>query len=91
MTKQARIFVEGIVQGVCFRAYTLDKAKSLGVTGLVRNLPDGRVEILAQGEEDGVMTLINWAHKGPNQARVDRVRVFWEKVETKYDDFKLTY
>jgi acylphosphatase len=71
----ARIVVTGEVQGVAFRYHTLEEARRLGVQGWVRNTPDGRVEIEAEGERSGVEALVEWCHRGPPAARVDDVRV----------------
>lgn len=73
--KAVRIIVLGKVQGVFFRASAKAKASSLGLSGLVRNLGDGSVEIIAQGKSKAVDELVQWARKGPSAARVDSVRV----------------
>lgn len=70
----ARYLVEGRVQGVGFRAATRAQAVSLGVAGHARNLPDGRVEVLALGEPAAIATLARWLAHGPPLARVARVR-----------------
>ena len=68
-----RFFVSGKVQGVWFRAFTVGHAQSLGLTGYARNLPDGRVEVLAMGEAVAIDALARFLHEGPPRARVDRV------------------
>jgi len=68
-----RILVRGLVQGVCFRISTVEKACSLGLAGRVRNLPDGRVEILAEGPAPLVEELVAWARSGPPGSRVDEL------------------
>ncbi len=65
--------VEGLVQGVYYRASTREKAIALGLTGWVRNREDGRVEFEAQGKADEVTELLTWARSGPEHARVDSV------------------
>ena len=70
-----RCFVSGRVQGVFFRAATRDRAQSLGVTGYARNLDDGRVEVLACGDEARVNALIEWLWEGSRPSRVDDVEV----------------
>ncbi len=69
-----RCRVEGLVQGVFFRASTHAHAKELGVTGWARNLSDGGVEVLACGEETAVAQLCEWLREGPPQARVSKVQ-----------------
>ncbi|MCF1428982.1 MAG: acylphosphatase [Shewanella sp.] len=73
--KRVCIKVSGDVQGVGFRRYTLDKANALGLTGYVGNLDDGRVEILAQGSDLGILQLIDWCHHGSPSASVSHVEV----------------
>ncbi|MCD6495495.1 acylphosphatase [Candidatus Bipolaricaulota bacterium] len=80
-TIRAHLLVAGRVQGVLYRASTRDKARSLGLRGWVRNLPDGRVEIIAQGRVDDVQALITWAHNGPPLARVNNVDIGWEEPQ----------
>lgn len=70
-----RFLVSGRVQGVFFRASTCDTARALGVGGWVRNLPDGRVELVACGEPAQLDALTAWLWKGPPHARVDAVTV----------------
>lgn len=69
--------VRGSVQGVFFRASTRSRARALGLSGWVRNLPDGDVEVLAQGAEPRVRELIEWLQRGPQFARVHSVDVEW--------------
>lgn len=66
-------FVSGLVQGVWFRANTKDQAMQLGLSGWVRNLPDGRVEVLACGEKEQLIQLYQWLQKGPEKAQVTNV------------------
>ena len=70
---QAR--VTGRVQGVSFRWYTQEQARGLGVTGWVRNEPDGSVLVHAEGEDDAVDALVAWCRSGPSMARVTDVAV----------------
>ncbi|MDH5488202.1 MAG: acylphosphatase [Gammaproteobacteria bacterium] len=70
-----RFLVSGQVQGVFFRASTQDAAKNLGLTGWVRNLPDGRVEVVACGEKAALKRLEQWLWQGPRHARVENVTV----------------
>ena len=68
-----RCLVTGRVQGVFFRAHTRERALSLALTGRARNLPDGRVEVIACGAEERVNVLCQWLWEGPPMARVDEV------------------
>ena len=70
-----RCFVAGRVQGVFYRASTRSRAQSLGVTGYARNLPDGRVEVLACGTPEAVQALCDWLWAGPPAAHVTAVDV----------------
>lgn len=73
MTVCVRCYVSGRVQGVWYRAYTRRKALELEITGYARNLPDGRVEVLACGEETAVAALREWLWEGPPRAQVTDV------------------
>ena len=88
--KQVQLFVRGRVQGVFFRASTQREAKRLGISGWVKNRPDGSVEILAEGEEDRLKELLAWANRGPSAARVERVDVRWRSFSGDYHDFRIT-
>lgn len=73
--RRIHAFVSGRVQGVYYRASTRETARGLGLRGWVRNVPDGRVELEAEGPGDVVTRLIAWLHEGPAAARVDHVAV----------------
>ena len=75
---RAHVLIDGRVQGVNFRAYTRDQARSAGVEGWVRNLDDGRVEAVFEGPEAAVRRVVSWCYSGPSHARVDRVELQWE-------------
>ena len=84
-----RILVEGRVQGVFFRAYTRDRARELGLSGWVRNLVDGRVEVFAQGDRPSLLALLEWCGRGSPMARVDRVSHEWVEVEPGQEGFRI--
>lgn len=84
---QALIKITGRVQGVFFRARAQDQAKALGINGYAKNLPDGSVVIVAQGEKENVKELIAWCHKGPPKALVEKVEVSWESPRETFEDF----
>ncbi|GAA4275428.1 acylphosphatase [Aquimarina mytili] len=73
MIKHYNIIVSGKVQGVWYRKSTLDKAQELGVTGFVKNLPNGDVYIEAEGDQNQLQLLVDWCHIGPKFANVDHV------------------
>jgi acylphosphatase len=80
VVSRIRAIVSGRVQGVFFRAATARTAQALGVRGFARNLLDGTVEIVAEGEEESLERLLEWAHTGPSQARVGEVRAEWSET-----------
>lgn len=82
------IRITGRVQGVGFRAATVRQAHSLGVTGWVRNAPDGSVEALIQGEPEQVDQMLSWLHRGPALARVREVTHQQNDTERHYDNFQ---
>jgi acylphosphatase len=88
---QARVRIEGLVQGVNYRYSTRQKAQELGVNGWVRNLADGSVECLMEGERDKVEALIRWCHQGPPGARVKKVTPHWEEYRGDVQEFSITY
>jgi acylphosphatase len=73
--KGCRCIVSGRVQGVYYRRSAQRVAESLGVTGSARNLPDGRVEVVAWGGDAALARLVEWLHEGPALARVESVDV----------------
>jgi acylphosphatase len=78
---RAHVHVSGLVQGVSFRWYAIQHARSKGVGGWVRNLPDGRLEAVFEGPPEAVEAMVRWAHEGPSSARVTGVDVAWEDPE----------
>jgi len=82
-----KIVVSGRVQGVYFRASTLKKADELKLKGYVRNLSNGNVEIIAQGKDEIVGQLIEWAHVGPSRAIVEEVNITPIKSTGKFKEF----
>jgi acylphosphatase len=78
-------FVSGLVQGVWFRAGTHDEARKLGLTGWVRNVPDGRVEVLACGDKETILQFVEWLRHGPPRAKVSDfsyAEITWEDHES---------
>ena len=88
---RVRLIIEGRVQGVWFRESTRREATRLGVFGWVRNRPDGKVEVLVEGPEDSVKSLVAWCHHGPTAAKVSRVVATEEAWRGESDSFDIAY
>lgn len=88
---RAHIFIEGRVQGVSFRWWTQGNAKQLGLTGWVRNLADGRVEVVAEGEKEDIEKLIGLIkeREGPWLARVVNLDISWEEATGELNSFEI--
>ncbi|MFW6140243.1 MAG: acylphosphatase [Acidobacteriota bacterium] len=89
--ERVRIFISGRVQGVLFRDFAQRMASSLGVTGWVKNLPDSRVEVLAEGKEEKINQLIESLRQGPQLARVEDLDVKREEYKGEYSGFHITW
>ncbi|MDD1638508.1 MAG: acylphosphatase [Methylococcaceae bacterium] len=87
--RRVKILVSGRVQGVYFRMFTQNKAKHLGIKGCARNLPDGRVEIIAEADTGSIEKLIKWCHKGPATARVDQVEITELEPDQVFTSFEI--
>ncbi|MFQ5848994.1 MAG: acylphosphatase [Candidatus Binatia bacterium] len=86
---RARLTIEGRVQGVFFRVSTLEEAIRLGLTGWVRNCPDGSVEVVVEGRTKKVEDLVRWCGHGPPGAQVHNVRVQWEDYKGEFEIFRI--
>ena len=91
MLDRAHIFVSGRVQGVFFRDHTQRWAASLGLTGWVRNIIDGRVEIMIEGHKEKIQSLLGKLKQGPPLARVESVDVEWKDHHGEFEDFQITW
>lgn len=91
MEARAHVWVEGYVQGVFFRYETSKVARSLRVNGWVRNLPDGRVEAVFEGEKENVEEMVKFCRQGPPGAQVDNVEVKWEPHRGEFSGFEIRY
>lgn len=89
MKATVHIVVNGRVQGVYFRANTQKQAIALGLTGYVRNMETGEVEIVCTGEAAGVEALIQWCHKGPLLAKVLSVKTSRLSLDNSFIDFAI--
>jgi acylphosphatase len=86
---QFRAIVRGRVQGVYFRATTVEVGRSLALAGYARNLPDGSVEVVARGEDAALHKLIEFLHVGPSLAQVTAVEVDWSATNPAPDPFSI--
>lgn len=87
----AHVVISGLVQGVYFRDSTRRRAEQLGVNGWVRNLPDGRVEAVFEGEREDVEAIIAWTHQGPPGAQVENVAVDWRETGGTSGSFEIRW
>jgi acylphosphatase len=90
MNKGLWIKVNGLVQGVGFRYFMLQRALQLGLTGFVRNLPDGSVEAEAEGRESSLLALLDDVKRGPLGAEVDELEQEWKDYTGSYRGFNIT-
>ena len=88
---RATVRIQGQVQGVNYRANTRQAAKRHEVKGWVRNLPDGDVEAVFEGEENRVRRLIEWCRSGSPAARVENIDVDWGEYTGEFDTFEIAY
>jgi acylphosphatase len=85
------IVIEGIVQGVFYRASTIEESGKLGLTGWVKNCSDGRVEAVFEGDIDNIKKIVEWCKEGPPGAVVRNVETTWERATGEYDSFTIKY
>ena len=86
---RCHVFVTGVVQGVGFRYFVADAANAAGASGWVRNLRDGRVELVAEGSRAELEQLLALVRQGPRAGRVDHVDETWERPTGEYRGFRL--
>jgi acylphosphatase len=91
MKIRIHVLISGRVQGVFFRSETKSKAKNLDIKGWVKNLPDDRVEVVAEGEKDKIEELIQFLKKGTLASRVDNVDVKIGDFKDEFEDFDIIY
>lgn len=91
--KRVRVVISGRVQGVCFRAYTMDEASSRGLSGWVRNLPSRQVEAVFQGSPELVDDMVDWCWQGSPYAAVDAVEAIEEEPcpDVEQGEFRVRY
>ncbi|MBI4618304.1 MAG: acylphosphatase [Planctomycetes bacterium] len=90
-TTRAHIVVSGRVQGVFYRYSAVEEATRLGLSGWVKNLRDGRVEAVAEGERDAVERFVEWCRRGPPSAHVEKLDVDWEAPTGEFRGFETRY
>lgn len=88
---ELRALVTGRVHGVAYRAYVQDAATALNLTGYVKNLPNGSVEVVAHGAPDVLKELVEYLHEGSLASRVDSVSAEWGTAKRSYDDFSIKH
>jgi len=88
---RVKLLIKGVVQGVNFRYYTRREALRSNVTGWVRNLADGSVAAIFEGEEEDVEGLIRWCRQGPDSARVTEVIVQPEEYRGEFQSFSIRF
>ena len=88
---RAEVVVSGRVQGVWFRGTTCEQARSLGLTGWVKNRWDGKVEAVFEGPRSKVSRVVAWCYRGPRMAQVESVDLAWEQPTGEFVGFSVTY
>lgn len=90
MKKRLHLLISGLVQGVYYRGSAVETGRRLHLTGWVRNRHDGRVELVAEGEEASLQALLDWCWQGPTMAQVEDIEAQWLACEEAYPDFRQT-
>lgn len=88
---RAHVVLSGRVQGVYYRQNTVKQAQKLGLSGWIRNLNDGKVEAVFEGEKENIEKIVNWAKKGPFFARVSSLKIEWQKYKGEFNNFGVKY
>ena len=91
MKVRAHVLVSGIVQGVFFRSETRRMARQCNVTGWIRNLPNGRVEAVFEGEKKNVEKMVEFCKKGPSSARITSTQTSLENYTDEFSDFSIVW
>jgi len=91
MNMRVHIIVDGRVQGVCFRMYARQEAGRLGLTGWVKNLRNGTVEVVAEGQEKDLARLVAWCRTGPSYATVTGLTEKYLDATGEFDSFRIAY
>ena len=91
MKARAHVYISGRVQGVFFRSKTKQEAIKHNLTGWIRNIKDGRVEAVFEGEENNVRKIIEYCYRGTPLSKVVNVEVLWEAYTGKFSSFKILW
>ncbi|MEW6714974.1 MAG: acylphosphatase [Nitrospirota bacterium] len=91
MKKRLHLIIKGRVQGVFYRASTRDAAVKLRLKGWVRNMPDGSVEALFEGDEEALGEVLRWCRNGPPGAYVSKIEERWDEFTGEFDRFDIRY
>ncbi len=87
--KRLHLKIYGRVQGVYYRSSAQDVARELGLSGWIKNMPDGTVETVVEGEEEILRDYIRWCKKGPAAARVEKIDETWEEPTVEFKGFSI--
>ena len=88
---RVHLLIDGRVQGVCFRYYCQSQALKLGLTGWVRNLRDGRVEVTAEGNKESIANFVTWCHHGPAGAYVASCDETYAEPTEEFESFEIRF
>lgn len=91
MKKQLQANITGRVQMVMYRDFAQRKARKLGIVGSVKNLPNGSVEVIAEGEEEVLNDYVKYLDRGPILAKVENIRIDWAEAKGQFSDFLIVY
>ncbi|HHE76436.1 MAG TPA: acylphosphatase [Candidatus Parcubacteria bacterium] len=86
---RAHIFVSGVVQGVFFRASVAEKARNLDLSGWIKNLDDGRVEIIFEGSEERIKKMVFWIRSEPGMWRIKDIQIEWQSYKEDFNNFEI--
>ncbi|HLC36731.1 MAG TPA: acylphosphatase [archaeon] len=89
--KRIHCIVSGLVQGVFYRSFAERNARELKLTGYAKNLSNGEVEVVAEGNEAELVKLIKKLQEGPASSRIEKVKVNWKEFENEFKDFSIEY
>lgn len=89
MKKAVKLIVQGTVQGIFFRQFVKEYADNFGLTGFVRNLTEGEVEVIAEGEGKQIKKLIEFVKKGPKHAQIRNVKIEEKRWSGEFKEFKI--